>query len=495
MIKLGKLKIKKLMFKKSVVVVEIGNDWLKIIESSFTSKGMTITKVNLLKLAQIEGPTALAISKIFSDLKLNKKFVITYIPRHLITVRVLELPSVEPEEIKEIIDLQIGKQTPYSKEEIISSYKIIGSERGGYSKVILVIVRRNLIKTRLEELGNAGVNVVKFAVSSEGVYNWFRNAYQNELWFESQTNVVLDIDSNYSDFIIIRKGKLVFSRSILIGANHLIEEPDEWRNKFVEEIRRSIELYQNEESGHKISKIFLSGAISELKNLEGSFSSDLDVLVEVSDPLKNINIAMNRNFIEEHELNRVSLSSLFGIAIARKKLSFDLIPPGLKIQKQVEKKRKQLTVMGGLFIAVITMISFLFLTVIYNKGLHLKMLKERIASFEKGANEVEGMRAKINLIEERFNAKGTPLNMLYEIYRLTPKEVYLTSLRIEENKQVALKGLAFSMSDVYKYNTTLKTSLVFAGGAETTYAKQVKEDGVEYTKFEIICFYGKKGQQ
>ena len=80
-------------FKKSVVVVEIGNDWLKILEYNPTHKGGTVTRASLVKLVQIKEPVTEAISKAFRNLKLSRQEVIICIPRHLVTIRILEFPS------------------------------------------------------------------------------------------------------------------------------------------------------------------------------------------------------------------------------------------------------------------------------------------------------------------------------------------------------------------------------------------------------------------
>ena len=166
--------------KKTTVVVEIGNDWLKILESRFSPSQRYLGKAGFTKLAHIKNKVSDEIAKMFKDLNLDRKSVITYIPRHLLTVRVLHLPSTDPKEISEMVNLQIGKQTPYSKDEIVSAHKMLESEREGYTGVMLVIARRNIISERLEALSAAGIEVKKVAVSSEGVFEWFDAAYMPE---------------------------------------------------------------------------------------------------------------------------------------------------------------------------------------------------------------------------------------------------------------------------------------------------------------------------
>ncbi|MDD5424785.1 MAG: pilus assembly protein PilM, partial [Candidatus Omnitrophica bacterium] len=332
-------------FKKPVTVIEIGNDWLKIAENSPSAPGRVISKVNLTKLAQINEPVASALSRIFKENNLNKQGVVTYLPRNLVTVRVLEFPSTDPKEINDMVSLQVTKQTPYSKDEIYSSHKVVSSDREGYTKVMLVIARRSLVSERVDTLLNAGLTVEKVGVSTEGVFNWLCVAYPNELVSDVQRSVVvLDVDSNYSDFMVVRKEGPVFTRSILVGANQLMEELEKWQDKFVEEVRHSIDLYQGEQRGAKVVKVMLSGAGKNVRDLSGTLGAKLGVMVENAVPVKNMRIKDSTNVLQDPNLNFVSVSALFGIAVRHKELDLDMTPHDLRIQRKTEEKRKQLVV-------------------------------------------------------------------------------------------------------------------------------------------------------
>ncbi|PIU42461.1 MAG: hypothetical protein COS99_00120 [Candidatus Omnitrophica bacterium CG07_land_8_20_14_0_80_42_15] len=483
----------KLALNKSTVVVEIGNDWLKLLENKTSLSEKSSVKVSCVKLVQIEESVSLAVSKIFKNLDINTQSVITYIPRHLVTARILEFPSLDPQEISDIVNLQVAKQTPYSKEEIVSAHKIIGSEREGYAKVILAIARRNLINERIEVLEKAGLKVEKVLLSSEGVYSWFKMAYANELKLESQAIGIMDVDSNYSDFIVIRKGALVFTRNILIGANQLLIEPAKWQDTFIEELKRSIELYQNEEKGTKVIKIFLSGASANIKYLDRAINTKLDIFTEITDPLKNLHAANELSVLREEKFKFISFSPLIGIAMGREELKLDLTPAELRIQKQMENKRKQLTLTGVLFTSIIMLASLLLLINIYNKNTYLAQLKKRIAEVGGEAGDIEKMRTRIDLVKGRLDAKGASLNMLSKICELTPKEIHFTSIDIEERKQVILKGRALAMSDVFKFVTSLENSSYFEN-VKATHTTTKKDKDAEYTEFDIVCVYESLGK-
>ncbi len=484
--------MKSVSFKKPVTVIEIGNDWLKIAENAPSALGRVISKVSLVKLAQINEPVAAALARIFKEHNLNKQGVVTYLPRHLVTVRVLEFPSTDPKEINDMVGLQVTKQTPYSKDEIYSSHKIVSSDREGYTKVMLVIARRSLVSERVEAIFSAGMAVERVGVSTEGVYNWFSVAYPHEFTSDVQRSVVvIDVDSNYSDFMVLREGGPVFTRSILVGANQLMEEFDKWHEKFAEEAKHSIDLYQGEQRGAKVVKVILSGAGKNIQGLNIALEAKLGILVENAIPVKNMRIKDSVNVLQDPNFNFVSVSALFGIAIRHKELDLDMTPHDLRIQRKMERKRKQLMVMGVLATSIVMFISLILLTSIYSKNAYLDQLKEKIAKVEPESKEVEEMRKKISLVANRLDAKGTTINLLSEIYKLTPREVSLSAISISERDRATLKGRANALSDVYKYAKTLEDSGYFEK-VNTNYATTKRENNVEYADFEVVCYYEKR---
>lgn len=476
-----------------IVVVEIGNDWLKIAQKNCVRSGAPVYQINLSKLAQIKDGITDTIDDIFRKLKLDRHNVTAYIPRHLVTVRMLDLPATDPKEISDMINLQVGKQTPYSKEEIVSSHKIIEIGATGYTKVMLVIAARNIINERTDTLIKAGLDVKKVAISSEGVFNWFNDTYMPQIKLDASYGVALvDIDSNYSDFIIIRKGKMVFTRNIFIGANHLMQgqNSDEWRDKFVDELKRSLERYQSEEKSIKVVKMFLSGAAINIKELDIILSANLDLPIENTDQLKNIRARNGVEALRAESFKCVSLTQLFGVSMTDKEPQIDLTTGEQKVQRLMEVKRRQLTVMGILIVSIVTMLSFLLLADIYNKNVYLAKLKRMILKIGTDAEEVEKMRTVISMVEKRLDSRGSSIEVISEIYKITPKEIYLTDINIDEKQTIVLKGGGLAMSDVFKYVKKLEGSHMFEN-VKTTYTTTKKDKDTEFAEFEISCMYQK----
>jgi len=475
---------------KPVVIIEIGNDWLKILECNSSSRDNFITKASFMKLSQIKESVPDAISGIFRELKLNKNNVLACIPRHLVTVRILELPSTDPKEITDMIELQIGKQTPYAKEEVVFSHRIIDAERDGYTKAMLVIVKHSLIKERLVALEKVGINVSKVALSSEGVYDWFSTIELPQLQSDySNAIIIVDVDSNYSDFFVVYKGKVSFTKNILIGANNLIDERERYQEKFIDELRRSMELYYEEIKGKKAAKLFFLGASKNIPDLANILSARLDIPCQTLDTIKNIQIGEKASRLFQNEDYKfISVTPLIGLAMKYNALQFDLMPNEMRIKKRVEEKKKYLTKAGILVIGIFTILTFLLFLHIYNKNTYKAQLEDKLAKIKEGAQDIDRMHRLINLAQERLDAKGDCLSLLSGLYEIIPKEIYFTSVDIERKKQLTIKGRAPVMSDVFKFVGVLENSHYFKN-VKNNYATQKKEDNNEFVDFEIVCAY------
>jgi hypothetical protein len=389
-----------------------------------------------------------------------------------------------------MISLQIGKQTPYSKEEIVSSHKIVEVGQSGYAKVMLVIAARNIINERTDTLAKAGLNVDRVAISSEGVYDWFCANYMKDIKLESFQGIVLvDIDSNYSDFIVIRRGKMIFTRNIFIGSNHLIQESADWRIKFIDELKRSLDRYQIEEKSIKIAKIFLTGSAPHMKGLDAALGDAPGIPIENIDQFKDVHTRDNKDISKNEDFKLVSLTQLLGVSINAVEPQIDLTASEQRVQNLIDTKREQLTLMGILIVSMVTILSLLVFTNIYNKSMYLTKLKNMISKIETEANGVEKMRSVINLVEKRLDSRGSSIEVINEIYNITPREIHLTDINIDEKRTVILKGGAIAMSDVFKYVKKLEESGMFEN-VRTTYTTTKKDkDNNEFAEFEISCNY------
>ena len=162
--------------------------------------------------------------------------------------------------------------------------------------------------------------------------------------------------------------------------------------------------------------------------------------------------------------------------------------------KLMDKKRRELMVLGILFVSLITAFSFFLLISFSYKSMYLAQLKKKLSEVSGQSGEIDKMRMGIELARHALDAKKSSLNIMHEIYKMTPPEISLGSIDIDEEKQVVLKGRGFTMSDVFRFIKKLEESPMFENvKASYTRTRKEKENDkeMEYVEFEIVCPYEK----
>ncbi|MDD4955607.1 MAG: PilN domain-containing protein, partial [Candidatus Omnitrophica bacterium] len=80
------------------------------------------------------------------------------------------------------------------------------------------------------------------------------------------------------------------------------------------------------------------------------------------------------------------------------------------------------------------------------------------------------------------------LDALYELYRVAPKDIYLSSFVYENDKQIALRGQTPELNYVLELVSALEKSKVFGNfTSKLRYATKKKTQTGEIIDFEIVC--------
>ena len=158
---------------RTIVAIEFGDEWLKLAQVAVSAKGKKLVKLVARRVVFRE-----ELSKTLLDLvkdgMIPTDSVLVSIPRNLVTVRNLQLPTTDPNELKEMIDLQAAKQTPYSKDEIIADFQVVRSSPEGYTDVVLVTTHRGVSNRAITILEDAHLKAEGIRLSSQGVLNGYR---------------------------------------------------------------------------------------------------------------------------------------------------------------------------------------------------------------------------------------------------------------------------------------------------------------------------------
>ena len=479
------------LFKKQeqvLTVFQIDSNWLRLIQVKSLKREKKISMIKAVEIISLsDEEISSKVTELAFELKINSRYLILSIPRHLTTTRNLDLPSANPLEIKEMIELQIGKQTPYSSDEVIKDYQILGSNADGYSKVLLVIVHRDIVDRFFKILDAAGLKVQKVSFGSEGLLNWKNLVYREKLPAE-KAQILIEVDYDTSDFEVVLNDKLVFGRSISLGFSQFPGQLEIWQKKFIEEVNHSIYAYQNEIMGKEIDKIIISrprlvGDSLDKAVLEKEFGLSVEIIDQFKDvPLTEEGANSYNNLIRTD----LSFVGLVGLGLPSGEHKIDLVPQEHQIGKAVKEKGKDLYLMGMLLVFILVAVSGVFLGRMYNKERYMGQLKQRLVEIQNKTKELNSMVRGIETIKDRVYTRGESLNLIYEVHKVIPPGIHLVSMSFDGKENLTLRGESNEMSEVFDFVTKLEESDYFQN-VKSKYATKRKVEDKEMTDFEISC--------
>ncbi|MBL7130561.1 MAG: PilN domain-containing protein [Candidatus Omnitrophica bacterium] len=464
---------------KNAAVLEIGNNYIKIAATRFSIRkplqGFTyLTKpISSLDDVKISG----LLSETFTSLKLKPQFLALSLPRNLATVRILSLPSNTPEEISKMIDLHVVRVVPYKKEEVISCYSILDTDEQGFTKILLCIAHKDILKRYFKILTDGGLFLDKIYLSSYGVWEWILSNCKQEMDADT-VYFGLDVDFDYLDLIAFSKEYLLFTRSIAIGSGQLIEQFGV--DKLIKEIKQTIVIFRSEYENKKPEKVFISGAIERLKDLGEKFGKELE-MPTVFLPLPQLTDKVKANQLDVS--STVSITSLKEFLFDNPK-RVSLYLPELQVKKTLREETRDLIMVGSIFIYTFFIICGLFLGRVYNRQWCLEELQSHLKAIHQDIGDLIDQSKRIEVVKDVLKVRGAPLLFFQEIYPIIHSKVAVKDITLEDNNKVLLRGEAQSLSDVFVFVSVLEESKRFKN-VETQNTRKRKTSKGERTSFEL----------
>jgi Tfp pilus assembly protein PilN len=464
--------------RKPTVAVEIGADWVKVAQCRFGLSGPSLAKFSAKPVVADDSLDG-ALSEALREARCSRKDLILCLPRNQVAVRILRVPADNPDEIAKIVHLQAGRLTPYSSDEVVSAYDVLGRDEDGYSTVMLAIARRRLISERRAAIERVGGTVGSVSAGTEGVCRHLATALGEQLKSTSP-RAVLNVDSDFSELLVFANGKVAFSKSILIGSSSLLEDLARWQGELINEIVTGLDQFKKENEGAGSAEQMILLGIDEMPSLASALQEVCGMKTVVADPVAH---TPGRKAAAQRE-RTVSPSAVIGCTLAPEGPGIDLMPPEDRLGKVMARRRNQLNQMGVLGLFIVTLLLAILVMSYYERRFTLGMIEERIGEVEGVAERTEEKVERINQIHARLSAAGDPANMLAELHRITPEEIHLTSLRVQARDEVSLRGRAFAMNNVFEYVKLLEESKLFED-VKAEYTKVTKLNRSQFAEFAI----------
>lgn len=468
--------------KKRFTGLEIEGGYVKFAQAVDSNQGKSIVKLIIKKLpSQSEEDITVALKDILNEVKGKLGHLTISVPRNKVTVRFLRFPSLNQREIAGMVGFQSTKELPFPVEELVSDYLITEQSKDGYTRVILVIVHRDVINGYLAMLGKVGIEPERITLSTEAAFSWYRKRTGKEKLKGS--SLLIDMDACNTDITIFYDSCLDFTRGLSFGSVQL-QDLAGLRNKLVQEIRRTIEGYFRQEKTKMVQRIILVHANEAAEELGAFLKRELNLPCEVLRPFENLPCSKEICAVQ-HE-SEVSLVRVLGMVLETKGKRLNLLPAFLREKQELRLKRKGVRKTSGLLLGIILLAGVIFAKKIHDKQLCLAYLDREIEKTALLSGDVENMLKKIDVIESRGRIKGSSVDVLRELHNLTPVDILLSSFTYDEGNEIAvLQGFCPNMSQIFKFVNILEQSDYFKN-VQLKYVSEKKAKAGS-ANFKIEC--------
>lgn len=429
-----------------------------------------------------QGGVDAALRRTLVGFDLKKSALLCLVPGDVATTKNLEVPSADPEEIESIVTLQASRFTPFSKDEILTSYIKLGASRPNFTRVLVVVVKRDAVKDRLAWLKSAGVNADSVIFVPEAIARFYGKSFGA---LKTRVPVgLVDVNRESTNFMILAQGTVAAFRNVPVGIARLSQNA-EAKAELIEGIKASVDAYEQEGLGGKPAQFYLTTHDGVLDGFDALLTENLGAtasfmpytnMLRASPVIQGI---LSKDFADESALDVIAAASMAS------KCEADIVPQEVRDHRVVAEKGRQTLQAGILVLVSLVFIGGALLSKVYFKDRFLK--QNLIAKYSEQRQEVQNLEktvSKTRILRHYLEARTLPLDALRELFRIIPPEIYLSSITKDEDGSLSVQGVSESMSKVFAFVTALEEAPLFEGvKTKSTTAK--KDRGKDVAGFEI----------
>ena len=480
-----------MMFRSETVTgLDIGSSSIKLVQLRGKSDRLELVNLAVGKISPgaSEEEVVEVLRTIIEGGQIKISTLVTSIPRHIAVVRLVNLPSNDERELREMVRFEAERQMPFALSQMELDFQILPRE-GGASKVLIVAVQKRDIQSHLSLLHQLGLSVEAIQLSSFAIFNCLK--FNGEIE-EKKVTAVLYLGARTMEIDVFRDGNLHFSQCVMGGMSGYSKALQEelgisageaeqlkteagipemgggekekkmarafevWLSHILNQVRRSFRIYQAQPDGTGVEELILSGGGANLKNLDSILQERLGLNVRLIDPLRRVRVRSSRFNLPELA---PQLSLAVGLALRGKVsggIETNLLPESvteLKVKKKRSRVRLVSIVLAGM---VILGVVGAFIATFNAKFKQLSVLDNRISNSQPLEQEVARKKEQLKILTSYSDKSRSCLEILRALSIASPPDLYLTRFSFQRNRSVDLTGRADSESAVYRFRSALQ---------------------------------------
>ncbi len=431
--------------------------------------------------------------------KLQVGECILVLPKNFVTVLHVFLPSVDDQELVEMVRFEAQKHIHFNVERHIITHHVLSKEGVTGSHVLISTADAPVVEEPLSILTGAGLHPFSATVSSVGLFNLFKRLAPNIP--EDQTATLLHIGAWSIEMALIHKNMLIFTRSTTNGLLKLItdwnaaapsghtlsmenldalniaesesvpgaEDPDrkegvhapaileQWKEKLLHSIRTTYDFARREFDLPPASRMFVSGEGTRFSGisdfLTGKMSMDVQMLdlsqaLPGADQVPSMWAPALGAALEPFTPGAVSINLL----------------PGAFVEGKKSRERRQTLFSLAMMIAGVLILGAMYVRAWTVRQERLvNWYETEIKTSGPEVEELKDMQKKIKIIKNYVHDRRNALAILNSIsaFDYLPSKVTITDFKYVKDVSVEISGYAFTIKDLNQFISDLEKTGYF----------------------------------
>jgi len=344
--------------KKNVIGIDIGSSSIKLVELIEGKNGFKLQNLAISSLppeAIVDGAfmDSVTIIDTIRDLlttsKVKTKDVVTSVSGHSVIVKKISLPFMTEAELEESIRWEAERYIPFDINDVNIDFQTFGAnpENPEVMDVVLVAAKKDIINDYVSVIMEAGLNPVIIDIDAFALENMVAINYEIG---KEEVVAIVNVGASITNINILKDNVSGFTRDIFKGGNQITEDiqrqlhvdydeaekikvgskVDVTARSIVQnllktaseslavEIRNSLDFFQSTTTYEKISKLYLSGGGSKIKDFDILLQQEIGIPVEIVHPFTKIEYN-EKNFDVEY-LREIGPTLAVGVGLASRRV-------------------------------------------------------------------------------------------------------------------------------------------------------------------------------
>lgn len=373
------------------------------------------------------------VQKFITSQNISKENIIVALPREKALLKILEIPSAAKENLRKVVEYELGKHIPFSAEEAAFDFQLL-EERDGVLRILLVVMKNEDVNEFLGIFKRMGIKPVAVEISSTASDNLF---HYDQSPAHPRSFALIDIRRHFFEFHFFENGTLVETVQCAFIKDD--ERAKEMTEAYGYALLKGLGLKEGKQSLFAYGEEASESVIGELRK-----SLSLDVTAAPS--LKRVRAANGLRRTPE------AYSSI-GLAlrgISKTKWNLNLLP--LAQRKKVSRI--------GIYIAILLCIvaaalaGSLLVRPLLAEREQLKQIVAEVKEQKPKVDAIEAVQKKREKLDKEVQEFDTlvlegasRLNILRELAEILPATVWIWNMKLR-SRDVELNGFANSASDL-----------------------------------------------